>query len=158
MESHAWGGGARYVFDGPQERSPKGKAWAFMGGAAMEFTLGCNSFDAAKSVWRFRASPGALGSGVTGETERAFEEGVARVFGKAGQVVLIDASNREFARFDLRPRLNGLEVGPLNREQVEMFFSAAAIRAQTPELMLESGTNKLRSEIAGIARLACAFR
>lgn len=155
IESQAWGGGARFIFfvDG-KPPLPSGLS---LGGGDPEFTFGCSSPNPAGSVWRFRVSFSAAGSGITGADEQARNRADAHYFGMPGTVVLINEMDEEMGRFPLRvdPTGGGLETGALSPADVKRFLNASAIRAETPRLRFEAGTAMLQGVIGGIARPPC---
>lgn len=156
IESQAWGGGARFLFQSDEtiERAmPRGYS---LGGGGPEFTLGC-SRRGAGSVWRFRVDFSPPGNGITGADEQARNRADAYYFGAPGIVTLIDEMDGEMGRFPLRPSVDGggLETGPLEPADVERFLNASGIRAEAPRLRFESGTIGLQGVFLAMRQTPC---
>lgn len=158
IEAHSWGGGVRFVFELEQSSAAGSPASSFLAGGAPEFTLGCANPDPAKSYWRFRVGSTPPGSGITSRDEIAHEKGMAHYFGAPGTLVLFDEMDKEMKRFPLLPKNGALETERLEREDVQSFLNASAIRAETPRILFESGTVMLKGALDKMSKLPCAAR
>ena len=147
-----------FFFELEQSREAGAPSLNFLAGGGPEFTLGCTSIDAAKSYWRFRVDFTPPGQGITGRQEIAHEKGVAHYLGAPGTIILFDETDKEMKRFPLQPNNGGLETERLEREDVQSFLNASAIRAETPRIVFESGTLMLKGSLDRMSKLPCAAR
>jgi hypothetical protein len=157
FETRSWGGGAAVRLDLPERREPGAPSLAFLSGAGPEMVFGCNSHDPAKSRWRFRAGfspPGAVINNIPG-AERAYTEGVARLTGTQGLLVLYDELDKPMLTLHLWPTEGALETAPLTAFQQRQFRDASAIRLANAQMVMEARMDDLALVLARLKNLPC---
>jgi hypothetical protein len=135
--TRAQGGGVTYILasDGPFADSRA----SFLHGAGFRLRVGCDSFDPARSRWRFRVEMTAPATDITGEEECAFDEGTRSALSAPGQLLLFDEVDKLLKRFPLVQENTGLTSEALRAEDVSHFYSASWLRVETTRLELEAG-------------------
>jgi hypothetical protein len=156
FESRAWGGGVTVRLALPEKQPPGVPSLSFLSGAAPELVFGCNSRDPARSHWRFRAGfspPGSMNN--VARAERAYEEGVARLMGTQGRVILFDELDKPVLAMHLFPVNGGLETSALSPAQTKEFRDASAIRVESPQIVIEARMDDLGLTLLRVKNPPC---
>jgi hypothetical protein len=157
-ESRAWGNGATVTLDLPSSSAPGSLSLEFLAGAAPRLTFGCSSTQVKTSYWRLRAdfsAPGSIAK-ISGDAERAYEQGTSHILGVPGVMILSDQSGKVLKQIAVKPTRGGLETAKITDADRQLIVNAIVIRIETPRLVMETKTDKLAEVIDKLSEVPCA--